>query len=285
MSGRFKKIRSLLGSKFSFLHASLQGKKGVNNYLRVNKKAKGLIVVAIIAVLLVSVFAFLPKGNNSTPDTPTPTDVPITNSTSTPQITNSPTVKPPPSNPFSGITSVISGIGDTIGEAFAPPKDPGTIETAGHMNSSVWRDVATNAWRYFQPGMGVDPNTGLPRAGGTDSPNFTDWDLGVYIQAVIDANKTGLIGTEDDWTASARLERVAKFLETRDLNPFGYPFWFYQAKDGKEYTANVASGPVDGVDTGRLFVALNNLRIFNSSLAPRINALVTALATGQTIMF
>ncbi len=31
---------------------------------------------------------------------------------------------------------------------------------------------------------------------------------------------------------------------------------------------------VDGVDMGRLFVALNNLRSFNSSLAPRLNDIV-----------
>ena len=136
--------------------------------------------------------------------------------------------------------------------------------------------MAANAWRYFQPGFGVDPNTGLPRAGGTDSPNFTDWDLGVYIQAVIDANKTGLIGTDDDWTGSARLEKVMKFLETRPLNQYGYPFWFYQASDGQNYIKNSAQAttPFDGVDTARLFVALNNLRNFNTSLAPRINDIV-----------
>jgi hypothetical protein len=280
MSGPFKKICSLLGSRFGSPYASLEvdGKKGFNNYLRVNKKAKGLIVFAIIVVLLVSVFAFLPKGNNTTPDTPQSTDVPVAspNSTSTPHPTNNPTVKPLPSDPFSQITSVISGIGTDLGQVFAPPKDPGTIESAGAMNSSVWRQVAANAWQYFQPGTGVDPNTGLPRAGGTDSPNFTDWDLGVYIQAAIDANKTGLIGTDGDWTASARLEKVMTFLETRDLNSYHYPFWFYQAIDGKDYKVNsdTASGPVDGVDTGRLFVALNNLKAFNSSLATRINNFV-----------
>ena len=44
----------------------------------------------------------------------------------------------------------------------------------------------------------------------------------------------------------------------------------------RSYRANsdLATTPVDGVDTGRLFVALNNLRTFNSSLAPRINDIV-----------
>ena len=61
------------------------------------------------------------------------------------------------------------------------------------MNSSVWRQVAANAWNYFQPGIGVDANTGLPNSG-YGVPYFTDWDLGVYIQAVMDANTTGV-----DW--------------------------------------------------------------------------------------
>ena len=39
--------------------------------------------------------------------------------------------------------------------------------------------VAANAWAYFQPGVGVDANTGLPYAGGTNFTGFTDWDLGV----------------------------------------------------------------------------------------------------------
>ncbi len=99
-----------------------------------------------------------------------------------------------------------------------PPRDPGTIESAGAMNSNVWWKVANNAWQYFQPGWGVDPTTGLPRSGGTDSPVFTDWDLGVYIQAVMDANATGVIGNDGPWGSSARLEKVVSFLENRPLN-------------------------------------------------------------------
>ncbi len=55
-----------------------------------------------------------------------------------------------------------------------------------------------------------------------------------------------------------------------------YPFWFYQAADGQDYHANsdLATSAVDLIDTGRLFVALNNLEAFNSSLAPRINNVV-----------
>ena len=274
-----KKILSLLGIRFVSLSATLEsgveGKKGFlkNNRWRFNKKAKGLIVFAIIAVMLVSVFAFLPKGTNSTPNPPQSTESPTASPNVTPQETNNPTSKP---DPIKQITKVFSDWGGTIVEAVAP-KAPGVIESAETMNSTVWQAVAANAWRYFQPGIGVDPNTGLPRAGGTDCPNFTDWDLGVYIQAVIDAQKIGVVGIDGDWGSSARLETIVKFLETRELNNASYPFWFYQAGDGKSYKANsdLATSPVDGVDSARLFVALNNLKAYNSSLASRINTVVT----------
>jgi hypothetical protein len=221
----YKKVRSLLCLRLVALEASLEAerKKGFfrQNRWRFSKKAKCLIVFAIITVMLVSIFTILPKLNNSTP--------------------------------------------------------PGLIESAQTINSTVWMQVAANAWQYFQPGVGVDSNTGLPYAGGaTGFHYFTDWDLGVYIQAVIDANKTGLIGNDGAWGSSARLEKVVSFLETRDLNAAGYPFWFYDATTRKDYNAisDLAAGSVDTVDTGRLFVALNNLRNFNSSLAQRINNIV-----------
>jgi hypothetical protein len=137
--------------------------------------------------------------------------------------------------------------------------------------------VAANAWGYFQPGVGVGYNTGLPYAQGTGFPVFTDWDLGVYIQAVIDAQKIGLIGTDGAWGSSARLEKVVSFLETRELNATtGYPYWFYNATTGLDdhVHSDLAGGAVDVVDTGRLFVALNNLKAYNSSLALRINNIV-----------
>jgi hypothetical protein len=243
------------------------------NPLKLSMKANSILAIAIIVIMLVSVFAFLPKGNQSTPNPPQSSDSPIASPNGTPKSNSSQTGQP---NAVSQITSILSGIGENLAQAVSP-KAPGTIESAQTMNSSVWRQVAANAWRYFQPGEGVDPNTGLPRAGGTDSPNFTDWDLGVYIQAIIDANTTGLIGTDGAWNSSARLETVVSFLETRELNStINYPYWFYQAKDGKDYRANsdLATSPVDIIDTGRLFVALNNLRLFNSSLASRINNIV-----------
>jgi len=151
------------------------------------------------------------------------------------------------------------------------------IESGKPYNTSVWLGVAANAWAYFQPGVGVDPNTGLPYAAGTNFKAFTAWDLGCYIQAVIDAQKLGLVSTGGAWGSSARLDKVINFLETRPLNATtGYPFWYYDATSGQDYHAlsDEATSPVDAVDTGRLFVALNNLRNYNNSLAPSIDYIV-----------
>jgi len=172
---------------------------------------------------------------------------------------------------------VTSQAQNTITQAIGTPKGRGVIETAINagqpLNSTVWKQVAQNAWNYFQIGVGVDSNTGLPSAG-LGYPYFTDWDLGVYIQAVIDAQKMNLTSTTD---ANSRLDKVLTFLQTRDLNDAtNYPFWFYQAKDGKDYQAqsDQATVTVDTVDTGRLFVALSNLKAYNPSWTDRINYIV-----------
>ena len=145
------------------------------------------------------------------------------------------------------------------------------------VDSSVWKSVAANAWAYFQPGIGVDINTGLPYAGASNFKAFTDWDLGVYIQAVIDAQKIGLISTYGDWGSNERLEKVTNFLETRPLNEnTNFPFWFYDATNGQNYhqMSDKATTPVDGADTGRLLLALNNLKNYQPNLASRINYIV-----------
>jgi hypothetical protein len=274
---KYRRLHPLTAFKLFFSSSSLdnQPKRKIfgQKPLKLSMKVKSVLSIAIIVIMLVSVFAFLPKGNNAAPDVPQNSDVPIASPNATPQRTTNPTRG---SNPLSDIANAISGMSNAASQILNP-RAPGVIESAQTMNSAVWQAVAANAWNYFQPGTGVDPNTGLPYGGSTDAPNFTDWDLGSYIQAVIDAQKIGVIGTGGAWNSSQRLETVVKFLETRDLNSTThYPYWFYQAKDGKDYNASsdLASSPVDVVDTGRLFVALNNLRAYNSSLAIRINNIV-----------
>jgi hypothetical protein len=267
----YKKIRSLLCLRLVALEASLEAerKKGFfrQNRWRFSKKAKGLIVFAIVTVMLVSIFAFLPRGSQSTPNKPQSSD----NPTASPSATNN------GSNTLSQFAQLFSNLAGSAAQAFSPPKPPGVIESAQTINSTVWRAVAANAWQYFQPGVGVDSNTGLPYAGGaTGFHYFTDWDLGVYIQSVIDAQNLNLTTTDGAWGSSTRLEKVVSFLETRDLNNYSYPFWFYDATNGTDYHAlsDTANDTADVVDTGRLFVALNNLRNYDANLTSRINNIV-----------
>ena len=260
----YKKNYYLHELRLVSLQASLdvEGKKSIfKNRWRFSKKAKGLIVFAIIAVMLISVFAFLPKqgASNIVPqntDNPSPTPSPAQTARKIPQSISS--------SPPLGFSSMYPNWADIVSS-----KTPGIIESAQTINSSVWMAVGNNSWRFFQPGVGVDPNTGLPYAGGAGFTGFTDWDLGVYIQAVIDAQKIGLVNSSGAWGADYRFDKVLTFLEIRQLNNANYPYQFYQAIDGK-YNPSSSNATLDLVDTGRLFVALNNLRNFDSNLTERI---------------
>src|SRR3990170_303769 len=92
---------------------------------------------------------------------------------------------------------------------------------------TYWLQLARNAWEYFQPGKGVDATTGLHGAA-VGYPYFTDWDLGIYIQTIIDAQKLGILIKDGAWGADARLEKLLTFLENRELTSDGLPFWWYE---------------------------------------------------------
>jgi hypothetical protein len=271
---KIKKPKALLALHNALPAPSLnEGKRKFfgRNPPKIGKKAKYVLSIALVIVMLVSVFAFFPKGDQKIPVIlPQSTNSSSASATAVPQATS----QPSPSDPFSQISRFMSGFGDTIAQAVTP-RAPGLIESAQTINSTIWRQIAANAWGYFQPGTGVDTNTGLPWAG-YGSPNITDWDLGVYVQTVIDALKLNLTGTDGDWGFNARMDKVLTFLENRELNNASYPYWFYQATSGKVYhdASDKSTSPVDGVDTGRLFVALNNLRAINSSWASRVNNFV-----------
>ena len=70
---------------------------------------------------------------------------------------------------------------------------------------------------------------------------------------------------------------VLTFLENRPLNATTHwPFWFYNATMDKAIwkTQLTPQTALIIVDTGKLLVALNNLRVYNSSLTARINNIV-----------
>ena len=232
---------------------------------RISKKVKYLIASAIIAVLLISIFAFFLIKN-------------VTEADVIPQSTEDQTNSPPPSatTPQAPKEEVPT---DFLSEFLKTPsfhlasKGPGLIRSAKTINSTTWMQVAANAWAYYTPSIGVDRNTGLPYAAGLSFQGFTDWDLGSYVQAVIDTQEMGLIDINGSWGSYARFDKVLTFLENRPLNAYGYPFQFYDATTGREYYPD-STKIADIGDTGKLFVALNNLRSLNNAFAPRINSIV-----------
>lgn len=259
-------------SRFSQEGETKQNLKDNNFHLGV--KTRYFAVITIAVIMLVSIFAVLqtatpteeshiePQSTNSSTAIPSPTNQ------ETPQATAVPSASNPQSTPAS--YPRIWGL-----ELDFDLRPVGIIESAKKMDSSVWKEVARQAWQYFQPGVGIDSTTGLPGAV-SGWPYFTDWDLGVYIQAIIDAQKMGLVSWEGDWGVAYRFDKVLTFLETRPLNEYDYPFWFYQAGNGQNYQSRSdgATGNLDAVDSGRLFVALNNLRKYSPDYASRIDNIV-----------
>jgi hypothetical protein len=271
---KFNKRASFLKHKKFFSTISATDNQPSKQYsksiLHFNTTTKTVITIALITIILVSCFIFYPKGS-PTPETPIadePTPTPNITITATPTMISS-TPTPKPSDPISEIVNAFQQVINS--------KDHNTevVKNSQVVNSTVWRQIANYAWSYFQPGIGVDNNTGLP-ASGEEVSYFTDWDIGVYLQAVMDAQKIGLITSNETWGSSERIEKIMHFLETRPINTTtNYPFWFYQ-NDGTDYheLSDKMTDVINVADTGRLFVALNNVKIFNSSLANRIDNFV-----------
>ncbi len=137
------------------------------------------------------------------------------------------------------------------------------------VDRSYWLRLANNAWKYYQPGVGVDSTTGLHSAS-LGGPAFTDWDLGVYIQAIIDVSKLGILSSDGTWGADERFSKILTFLQTRQLSSNGLPYVWYQTANGNPYVTEEQNA----ADTGQLLVALNNLRVYKPNLAETINYIV-----------
>ncbi|MGD0996411.1 MAG: DUF3131 domain-containing protein [Candidatus Bathyarchaeia archaeon] len=145
----------------------------------------------------------------------------------------------------------------------------GAQVNASDDSSSFWLSLAENAWNYFQPGIGVDSTTGLPLAS-VGGPVFTDWDTGLYIQAIIDAEKLGILSSGGVWGADDRINRVLTFLENRPLMADGLPYLYYSSQTGENQDDSVQVA----TDAGNLFVALNNLKDYRPDLASLIDYIV-----------
>jgi hypothetical protein len=162
------------------------------------------------------------------------------------------------------IVSLIAGIGYTSA-AFnvrAVAADSG--------NSSIfWLNLARDAWDYFQPGIGVDSGTGLPK-NIVGSNEFTDWDLAHYIQAVLDVEQLGILSSSGAWGVGDRLDKVLAFLENRPLMWDGLPYLMYSSSSGK----NSMDIQQVATDAGCLFVSLKNVEIAKPDLKQRIDNIV-----------
>ena len=137
------------------------------------------------------------------------------------------------------------------------------------VDRTYWMGLANNAWKYFQPGVGVDSTTGLHSAS-LNFPYLTDWDLGIYIQSIIATNQLGILSTSGTWGADARISKILTFLQTRQLTSNGLPYAWYHSENGNPNGTEIQNA----ADSGQLLVALNNLKVFRPDLADAINNIV-----------
>jgi len=137
-------------------------------------------------------------------------------------------------------------------------------------NYNDWLYYAEVAWKYFQPGVGVNPTTGLNYA--KDTYHYiTDWDLGTYLMAVIDAERIGLISSEGEWGADYRVSKIINFLKTRKLTESGLPYWWYNSENGQPLTSMGASNPSD---SGRLLISLYTLKQYKPKFSADVDAIM-----------
>ncbi|MDR0373386.1 MAG: DUF3131 domain-containing protein [Nitrososphaerota archaeon] len=255
----YQKIRILhrIADPLSHIKATEPTNKGSKRIHLKNfsKKTKILATTGFIVIILASLFVFL--------QTQTPQN--IDTSAATPNATKPSATSNNKETPDSTSTHTTPKASNTSPDPDRVVKEPGFLGTTQTIDPTTWRTIANFAWNYFKPSVGVDKTTGLPKSG-VDAPCFTDWDLGVYIQATIDAEKIGLINRTETWGFNERINKVLDWLETRELNKANNPYWFYRSDTGGVFRDNSDIMPddyIDIIDTGRMFVALNNLRKYN----------------------
>ena len=167
---------------------------------------------------------------------------------------------------YLAVASVIIIVLLFASQAFLPMGNH-QVNPAG--DRAYWTELAENAWEYFQPGKGVNPTTGLHSAG-LYWPYFTEWDLGTYIQAIIDARELGILQKDGQWGFDYRIETILNFLKTRKLTSDGVPYLNYDSRTGAPYGGT----PSFSIDEGKLYMALYNLKVLRPDLAQNITQIV-----------
>lgn len=154
-------------------------------------------------------------------------------------------------------------------------------------DKAYWIKLAGNAWQYFQPGVGVNSKTGLHHAGLTFD-YFTFWDLGVYINAILDAQDLGLISKSGVWGADYRVDKIIDWLNKLQLAPNNVPYLWYNYNTG-EPGLSVDDSATNVYDYGCLLVALHRLKSYRPDLIDTIDYTINTrfntsmLASGVTI--
>jgi len=115
-----------------------------------------------------------------------------------------------------------------------------------------WRDWGAVAWRYLQPSVAWDADTGLHYEA-YGHHYFTDWGLASYLFSLMAAQELGLVAAPYD--LEYRVGKVLDFLSTRRLSS-GVPYLTYSADDGHPTTTE----PSNAADFGRLLIALYLLK-------------------------
>jgi hypothetical protein len=124
-----------------------------------------------------------------------------------------------------------------------------------------WISWAEKAWRYFQPrvGMGgVHPTTGLSYAG-LGWPYFTEWDLGTYILAILDAEKVGILPRDGEWGSTYRINKIIEFLQRRELSLGNVSYLWYDSRTGNP-ARDLSNETTNVSDLGFFLIALHALK-------------------------
>ncbi len=154
--------------------------------------------------------------------------------------------------------------------------------------TSEWVTWATNAWSFFQPGAAVDDSTGLCGASLLENwPYFTEWDLGTYIFAILNAEEIGILLRTGDWGSTYRLNKIMTFLQNRELGSGNVSYVWHDARTGQP-ARNLSNSTTGVSDLGYLLIALNAVKTQRPEYALAIDAIVlermnlTGLASSPT---
>lgn len=153
-----------------------------------------------------------------------------------------------------------------------PIQPPGRSDFDEELGTDDWMGWAKIAWRYFQPGVALNPTTGLHYA----TPGwhrFTDWDLGVYISAIIDAEKIGILPRDGPWGSTYRINKIMDFLQRRELIPENVSYLWYDSRNGSP-ARDLSNQTTNVSDLGFFLIALHALKTYRPEYSSTIDYIV-----------